>query len=164
MSLSKRLLPTEGSDTDNTFVAQKPVEPHGMSLDEAIHEFIRIEQRQAELKREKADVLEVLLPEAFEVRGSASVARLAGQDGKVIKVEFKEAYKCDVKHLNTARDLLGDDKFEELFKTEYAPKLREMRMFLSSKSADERIETAKQIIREGVQAIQRSPYVSIEKD
>lgn len=163
MSMSKQILPSEGVEESNVFDAQKAVEPRGMSLDEAIHEFIRIEARQAELKEEKAAALEVLLPEAFEVRGQSNVARLAGSDGKVIKVEFKEAYKCDANILNTARELLGDDKFEDLFKTEYAPRLREMKMFLASKSADERIETAKQIIREGVKAVQRSPYVSLEK-
>lgn len=163
MSLSKRELPTEGVESGNMFDTPKATETHGMSLDEAIHEFIRLEARQAELKQEKAKVLEILLPEAFEVRGQANVARLQSNDGKQIKVEFKSAFKCDTNTLNTARELLGDDKFEELFKTEYSPRLREMKMFLASKSADERIETAKGIIREGVTTVERSPYVTLEK-
>lgn len=162
MSMSKASLPPEA----DTLITRPETasEPHGMSLDEAINEFIRIEARKAELKQEMNNVLAVLLPEAFECRGAANVARLGSHDGKkVIKVEFKEAQKCDVNHLNQAREMIGDDQFEKLFKTEYAPRLREMKMFLASKSADERIETAKQIIREGVQTVQRSPYVTIEK-
>ncbi len=160
MSMSKALLPTEGSEPSG---GPMPREPHGMSLDEAIHEFIRLEARRVELKQEIGDVLAVLLPEAFEIRGQQNTVRLTGQDGKQIKVEFKESHKCNSNELNLSREMLGDDKFEELFKTEYSPRLRELRMFLSSKSTDERIETAKVIIKRGCIAVQRSPFVSIEK-
>lgn len=160
MSMSKQMLPTEGSEP--VTVGHGSAD-NGMSLDDAIHEFIRLEARQAELREEKARVLEILLPEAFEVRGQANVSRLQSNDGKQIKVEFKEAFKCDANQLNTAKDLIGDDQFERLFKTEYAPRLRDLKLFLGTKSADERIETAKQIIREGITTVQRSPYVTVEK-
>ena len=163
MSLSKRDLPTEGMTTDNDFVAQKAQEPHGMSLDEAVSEYIRIEARRQELNRERDEVLAVLLPEAFEIRGSQNTVRLADHNGTTLKVEFKTAYKCDTNLLNTARELIGDDRFEDLFKTEYAPRLRELKVFLATKSADERIEAAKEEIRKGCVQVERAPYVSIER-
>lgn len=160
MSLSKRMLPTEGIEQGGTASVQPE---HGMSLDEAVSEFIRIEQRRQELNQERDEVLSVLLPEAFETRGQQNTVRLADHLGQTLKVEFKTAYKCDTNLLNVARELVGDDQFEKLFKTEYAPRLRDLKIFLATKSSDERIETAKEEIRKGCQQVERSPYISVEK-
>src|SRR5438128_1208778 len=112
MSMSKRMLPTKGSEV--TAPAQSP-EAHGISLDEAVGEFIRLSGRRDELKGEIDDVLAVLLPEAFEVRGQQNTVRLSDHTGNTLKVEFKVAYKCDTDLLNVARELIGDDQFEKLF-------------------------------------------------
>jgi len=133
-----------------------------MTLDEAISEVIEIDERYAELKERKKLALEVLLPEAFETRGPQNTVHLANHLGQRLKVEFKMAHKCDVNTLNTARELLGDDRFEDLFKTEYSPRLRELKLFMATKSTDERIETAKGIVREGWKQVETSPYVSVE--
>lgn len=161
MSIAKRMLPPE-AETDQ----QQPDESiqHGMSLEDAIREYIRIDARYSELSSEKKRALEVLLPAAFEVRGQSNTTRLTSSDQhSQLKVEFGVTYKCDLDKLNTAKEILGDDVFEGLFKTEYAPKLKALKPFLASKSTDERIETAKAIIREAVTTAPKSPQISIEK-
>lgn len=147
-------------------VPQSPpqaTEPHGMSLDDAITEVVEIDALYAELKERKKRALDVILPEAYDTRGAQNTVHLANHAGNKLKVEFKLVQKCDVNLLNTARELLGDDKFEGLFKTEYSPRLRDLKMFMSTKTTDERIETAKGIISEGWKQVEMSPYVSVEK-
>jgi|SRR5215831_12739885 len=162
MSMSKRDLPSEGQESDNVF-ARRRAEPCGMSLDQAVSEFIKLDERRQELKRDIDNVLSYLLPEAFEIRGPQNTVRLSDHNGQTLKVEFKTAFKCETNGLNVARELLGDDRFEDLFKTEYSPRLRELKVFLATKSADERIETAKEEIRKACVQVERAPYVSIDK-
>lgn len=150
--------------TDRQVLAVGAAIDHSMSLEDAIHEYVKIQSRYSELAEEKRRVMSVLVPAAFEVRGQSNTTRLDSADGKTqLKVEFKNAYKCDVDRLNTARELLGDDRFEDLFKTEYKPKMRGLKPFLASKSTDERIETAKTIIRESITENDLSPQITIEK-
>jgi hypothetical protein len=135
-----------------------------LSLEEAILTFVRIDSRYAELSQEKKRALEILIPAAAEVRGQSNTTRLNTSDQQTqLKVEFGTTYKCDVDRLNTVKEILGDDVFEDLFKVEYAPKLKTLKPFLASKSTDERIETAKTIIREAVTTVPKSPSVTIEK-
>lgn len=136
---------------------------HELTLDEAIEGYIHHDQ---EIKRhagERRECLARLLPEAFELRGAQNTVRLETNDkSQRIKFEFKSAFKCDVDQLNTAKEMLGDDVFEGLFKTEYSPRLRSLRPFLSSKSSDERAETAREIIRGAMKPQELSPTVSVE--
>jgi hypothetical protein len=135
-----------------------------MSLEDAIQEFIRIDSRYRELSYEKKRALEILVSEALEVRGATNTTRLNNHDGKVqLKVEFGTDYKCDTDLLNEVKEMLGDDVFEKYFKLAYAPKLKELKPFLASKSTDERIETAKGIIRKAMTAVPKSPQITIEK-
>lgn len=161
MSFAKRMLPPEPEAEPQ----QQNTEPStGMSLEDAIHEFIRIDKRYQELALEKRRALDVLLPAAFEVRGQSNTARLSSSDqSSQLKVEFGVNYKCEADRLNTVKDLVGDDVFESLFKTEYSPRLRALKPFLATKSTDERIETAKTVIREAVTTTEKSPQITIEK-
>ena len=154
MSFSKRMLDSEMEAESKS----------SMSLEDAIHEYVTIDARYRELAERKKRALEILLPNALEVRGQSNTARLTSSDQKTqLKVEFGETYKCEVDPLNTVKDLVGDDVFEGLFKTEYAPKLRTLKPFLASKSTDERIESAKDIIREAVTTSPKNPQITIEK-
>lgn len=138
--------------------------PRSMSLEDALNEFIRIQNRYSELAEEKKRVLEVLIPAAIEARGETKTARLANHNGSiVIKAEFKSNATCDVNGLNVVRELIGDDKFERLFKTEYKPMLRELKPFLSTKTTDETIETAKELIGQAIKNSPASPQFTIEK-
>lgn len=161
MSMTKRLLPPEDEADEQR---NTPEPSTSMSLEDAIQEFIRIDGRYRELAIEKRRALEVLLPAAVDVRGQSNTARLSSSDQKSqLKVEFGVNYKCEVDRLNTVKDLVGDDVFESLFKTEYSPRLRALKPFLSTKSTDERIETAKTVIREAVTTTEKSPQITVEK-
>lgn len=161
MSIAKRMLPPQAEvDEQRSEHSTAP----SMSLEDAIHEYIRIDGRYSELSQEKKRALEVLLSAAFEVRGQSNTTRLTSSDQRSqLKVEFGINYKCEVDKLNTVKDLLGEDVFESLFKVEYAPKLKALKPFLASRSTDERIESAKEIIREAVTTTPKSPQVTIEK-
>lgn len=146
----------------STAVLEPPV--RGMGLDEAISEFKRIQDRYAELAEEKRRVMEILVPAATEAKGETKTARLANYDGSlVLKAEFGSSITCDTDTLNTVRDLIGDDKFEELFKTEYSPKQRTLKPFLATKTTDERIETAKKEIMAAIKVSPTPPRISVEK-
>src|SRR5262245_60459542 len=111
MSLSKQDLPSVGTESSGGYIP--PVE-HEMSLEEAIGVFISVSERREELKREVEQAMEVLQQEAWETRGEQNTVRLADHKGRTLKVEFKSTYKCDTNLLNVARELLGDDRFEDL--------------------------------------------------
>lgn len=151
-------------ETERQVLAVGAVIDHRMSLEEAISEYIRIDARLQELYQEKKRCLEILLPEANDARGLSNTTRLSNHDQtKQLKVEFGTEYKCDADRLNTVKELLGDDKFEELFKLAYAAKLKGLKPFLATKSTDEQLETAKTIIKEAVTKVPKSPTVTIEK-
>lgn len=160
MAMSKRLLSPDAETQER----QRTEQAHVMTLEEAIQEYIRIDLRYQELAEEKKRCLEVLLSEAVEVRGQTNTARLDNHDGsKQIKVQFGVDYKCDVDGLNEVKEMIGDDKFDELFKTDYTARLKALKPFLSTKSTDELIETAKEKIKQVVTTVPKSPYLTIEK-
>lgn len=151
-------------ETERQVLAVGAVIDRGMSLEQAINEYIRIDSRLQELYQEKKRCLEILLPAANEVRGQSNTTRLDNHDQtKQLKVEFGFDFKCDVYRLNEVKEMLGDDVFESLFKLEYKAKLKGLKPFLSTKSTDERIETAKEKIKEAVLKVPKSPTVTIEK-
>jgi len=161
MSFAKSMLSPEVETRE-----QEPErEPdHRMSLEDAIQEYVRIDLRYQELAEEKKRCLEVLIPEAMDVRGTTNTTRLQSHDGKIeLKITFDTTDKVDKQRLETVRELLGDDKFEDYFKVEYTPKRKTLKPFLASKSTDERIETAKTIIKEAVVPVPKSPSIVIEK-
>lgn len=147
-----------------TLLPPEAVATNSMGLEEAIKEFVQIDARMSELILRKKEILSILVPAAYEVRGTTSTTRLDNHDQSVrLKVEFKKVVKTDSPRLDTVKEMLGDDFFEELFKTEYSPKQRVLKPFLASKSTDERIETAKAIIRESMVEHELSPQITIEK-
>lgn len=136
----------------------------GLSLEDAIKEFVRIQDRYEELAEEKKRVLEILIPEATGAKGDTKTVRLANHDrSQILKAEFGANITCDTDLLNQVKEMLGDDVFEELFKTEYAPRLKALKPFLATKSTDERIETAKGIIAQAIKVSPTPPRISVEK-
>lgn len=138
---------------------------HRMSLEEAIKEYVRIQNRYAELGEEKRRVLDVLEPAAREAKSDGSkTCRVANHDGsQVLKAEFGANIDCDVNVLNEVKEMLGDDKFEELFRTTYAPRQRALRPFLTTKTTDELIETAKEKVAMAIRISPTPPRFSVEK-
>jgi hypothetical protein len=139
--------------------------PPSMSLEEAIKRFVQIQKRYAELAEEKRDVMAVLEPHASALRAGTNTTRLTSDDDGIhLKFEFSKDITLDPACVPDVRELLGDDIFENLFAVKYAPRLRALKPWLASKSPDERLETARQIIRESMREIPRPPSVTIEKN
>lgn len=136
----------------------------GMSLEEAILEFIRIKNRQDELTEDEKRVKDVLIPAALEARRDKKTARVANHDKSVVlKAEFYSYVKCNTKALDVVKEMIGDDEFEKLFRVEYKPVMRELDLFLATKSTDETIETAKELIKQAMTSSPASPRFTVEK-
>jgi hypothetical protein len=143
-------------------VLEPPV--RGMSLEDAIQEFVRIKNRQDELSEEEKAIREILSYAAIEARRDTKTARLANHDkSTVIKAEFYSYLKCDTNALNEVKEMIGDDQFERLFRVEYKPAARELETFLAMKTTDERMETAKEMIKEAVTRSAESIRFTVEK-
>ena len=136
----------------------------GMSDDEMIKEFIRLDAQIKELAYQRSEYSSALMQKATEIRDGQNTVHLETSDrqGK-IKVEFKRGHVCDQMELECAKELLGDERFNELFKTEYSPKLLKLKTFLNTKSASEKVETAREIIKAAVVEVEKTPWVAVEK-
>jgi hypothetical protein len=141
-----------------------PTSSSGMSADEIIKEFIRLDTQIKDLAYQRSEYSSALNQMASERRNGQSTVHLETADRKSrVKVEFKKGYNCDPMELECAKELLGDERFNEIFKTEYQPRLQKLKTFLNTVSADERVETARGIIKAAVVEVEKTPYVSTEK-
>lgn len=141
-----------------------PASASGMSADEIIKEFIRLDTQIKELAYQRSEYSSALTQAAVEVRNGQSTVHMETSDRKQkVKVEFRKGWECDQAEIECAKELLKDERFNEIFRTEYSPKVAKLRTFLNTKSSDERIETARQIIKAAVKEVERSPYCSVEK-
>lgn len=141
-----------------------PSSATGMSDDELIAEFIRLDTQIKDLAYQRSEYSSALAQKAVEARNGQATVHLETSDRKSkVKVEFKRGYNCDQMEIECAKDLLGDERFNEIFKTEYSPRLQKLKTFLNTKSADERVETARGIIKAAVVEVEKTPYVSTEK-
>lgn len=136
----------------------------GLSVDQMIREYVRLDKKIKEAALERGAYHAALLERAAMARNGQNTVHLETADQKQrVKVEFKNKSVCDQEQLEYARELLNDEKFRELFKVEYSPKARNLKSFMNTVSADERIETAKGIIQEAVKEVPATTYVKIEK-
>lgn len=141
-----------------------PAAASGMSADEVIREFIRLDTQIKDLAYQRSEYSSALTQKAAEIRNGQKSVHLETSDRKAkVKVEFRTGQVCDQMELECAKELLGDERFAEIFKVEYTPKLLKLKTFLNTVSADERVETARGIIKAAVVEIEKSPYVSTEK-
>lgn len=141
-------------------------ETPGMSPDQAIREYIRQDQIIKDAAYERNGAKAVICAEAESNRnGSLKTVHVETADQKQkVKVEFSTEWKItDQKQMDTVRDLLGEDRFREIFKVEYAPKARALQSFLNTSSGDEAFRTAKMIVQEIVKECPKTPSVTIER-
>lgn len=164
MSISKRLIDPNLSE-EPEFVPVPPVAWEGMSLDETIHEFIKVSARANELYSRKKELVGMLASHAARQRGTQKTVHLSASDGARLKVEFKTTRTYDPQQMFTAADVLGKDVFDGLFVTtvEFKAQLRNLNTFLNTVYTDEKMETGKQIIREATLETDGTPYISTEK-
>lgn len=152
-----------GTTLDEMFDAPSPIAAHGISEDEAIRRFIELDRRVKEADAERAEYKAFLIEKAREQQSGQNTVHLESSTGTRVKVEFKKVPQCDQVELECARDLLGDERFMKIFKYSFKPKSRDLKTFLNTKFADERVTTAQQIIKDAIKDVDASPYVSIER-
>lgn len=141
-------------------------QPHtvtGLSKDERIKEFLRLDAQIKELSYERRGHASALIEIAAEERDGQKTVHMQSSNGSKVAVEFKTDWVCDSQELETVKELLKDEKFNEIFKTEYTPRVRPLRTFLNTVFSDERWEIAKGLIRECCKEVEKQPYVAIEK-
>jgi hypothetical protein len=143
--------------------APQPQRVTGLSKDERIKEFLRLDAQIKDLSYERKAHASALLEIAAEERNGQKTVHLQASNGARVAVEFKSAWECNAEEVEVAKELLKDRQFNNLFKTTYTPKVRELRKFLNTVYSDEAWEVAKQIIKEHVREVESSPYVCADK-
>lgn len=139
-------------------------ELRGMSLEDAVTEFVRIKAREAELTEDEKRVKDVLIPAATEARQNKKTARVTNYNQSIVlKAEFYSYVRCNTKALDVVKEMIGDDEFERLFRTEYKANAAAMDVFLATKTTDETKETAKELIKQAMSRSAESVRFSIEK-
>jgi hypothetical protein len=138
-----------------------------MTLDEAITEYVRLDKLIKDSYADKQWAGSILIINAEQERGAEALktVHVERTDGKQkVKVEFRTDWKVqDDSQMEVVKELLGDSRFRELFKTEYTPKSRAIQSFLNTSSGDERFKTAKAIVKEIVKEVPKTPAVSVER-
>jgi len=137
----------------------------GLSVDQMIREYVRLDKRVKEAANERGAYHAALLERAAMARNGQNTVHLETADEQQrIKVEFKsELAVVDQQEIECAKELLGEEKFAELFGVIYKPKARPLKTFLNSVSANERVETARQILNQFVKPKDKTPYLAVEK-
>jgi len=140
-------------------------EPSGMSDDDVLREYIKLDQRVKEAARERSWYASMITQRAAQERGNLKTVHLETADQKQkVKCEFKTEWKVtDASDMEVIRELLGQKRFEEIFKVEYTPRARAIQSFLASASSDEGFKTAKQMVKACVIEEDKTPSVSVEK-
>lgn len=137
----------------------------GLSVDQMIREYVRLDKKVKETALERGAYHAALLERAASARNGQNTVHLdTADETQRVKVEFKsELSILDQQEIECAKELLGEPKFNELFSTTYKPKAKNLKTFLNSVSANEKVETAREIIKEFVKTVDRTPYLSVEK-
>jgi F0F1-type ATP synthase delta subunit len=160
MNQAKELIFTMDDEQEQE---QPPQQFTGLSRDDHISQFLTLDAQIKELSYRRREHASALTEAAFAEKNGQQRVRLRANDGSEVIVEFQKTWVCDSAELETAKELLKDEMFSSLFKTEYTPKVRALRTFLNTVFSDERSETAKQIIKEFCKETDKHPYVSSGK-
>lgn len=143
----------------------EPKPESGISLEEAIREFVRLDTRVKESASERQWPASIIAHHATDERNGLKTVHMetASRDLKV-KVDFRSALEVtDDSQMEAVRQLLGDERFFELFKVKYEPRAKALKTFLNTGSTSEAVKTAKELIKESVTEVDKTPYVSVEK-
>lgn len=137
-----------------------------MSPDQAIREYIRQDQIIKDAAYERNAAKSVICQEAEANRnGTLKTVHVETADQKQkVKVEFGSDWKVlDQSQMETVKELLGESRFNEIFKVEYSPRVRALQSFLNTSSGDEKYRTAKAIVQELVKEVPKTPSVTVER-
>lgn len=146
-------------------VQEQENDTRGMSQDEVIREYLRLDRVVKEAANQRAWAASILAQNAAQDRGNLKTVHVESADGQTrIKVEFKTEWKVtDQSEMEVVKELLGPTRFKELFKIEYVPRARAMQSFLATSSGDERFRAAKDIVKMFVIEQDKMPSVSVAK-
>lgn len=148
------------ADLDQLFEAP------GMSPDEAIREYIRQDQIIKDAAYDRSHAKTIITAEAEANRnGNLKTVHVETADGRQkVKVEFKAEWEVqDQSQMEVVKDLLGETRFFEVFKVQYVPRARALQSFLNTSSGDERFRSAREIVKEIVKEVPKTPSVTVEK-
>src|SRR5688572_3257441 len=129
------------STLDTLFTEETSKGPDSLSDDEVIAEYIKLDKRVKETASTRSWYASALAQKAMEERhGPQKTVHLENSArNQKVKVEFGTEWKIlDEGQMPTIRELLGNQRFEELFAIRYVPRVRELKAFLNTGSTDER--------------------------
>lgn len=132
-----------------------------LSQDELIAEFVRLASRIREDNSRKAEIAAALASIAAINRRQIKTVHLVSTTGQKVDVVFGTETEYATKELMEVSNMLGPKKFDELFETSisFKAKKQALNVFLNTGFADERLETAKQMILEATIECDKQPYV-----
>lgn len=137
------------------------------TLDQAISQFDAINREIKKLQERKFFFGSIIAETSIKgtVGSTSNTSRVTSSNGIQLKIERKFKTEWDADQLLTARELLGRDQFDQLFKTkiEFAPQLKNLKKFLTTSTSDERIESGKKIIGDAKIESEQTPYITVEK-
>lgn len=144
------------------FMEEAEMDTRGMSQDEVIREYLRLDQIVKEAATQRSWAASILAQTAARDRGALKTVHIESSDRQTrVKVEFGTQWKVtDASEMEVVKDLLGPTRFNELFKVEYVPRARAMQSFLATSSGDEKFRTAKEIVKQIVVEQDKMPSVS----
>lgn len=148
------------ADLDRLFEAP------AMSPDQAIREYIRQDKLIKDAAYDRNAAKTVIIAEAEASRnGTLKTVHVETADQKQkVKVEFGSDWKVtDQAQMEVVKELLGETRFNEIFRAEYTPKARPLQSFLNTSSGDERFRSAREIVKEIVREVPKTPSVTVEK-
>ena len=146
---------------DETFAPSS----HGMSQDELMAEFQRLDQIVKDAATERKDIAMALAGIAYEQKNTQNTVHLRSTGGLLVDVVFGTETEFVVEELLEVAGMLGKEQFDKLFNTkvEFTPRKRDLKMFMNTVFPDERIETAKKMIADATITKDKTPYVSLAK-
>lgn len=143
---------------------ERPNESSGMSQDEMIAEFHRLDALVKEHGRRRAEIGQALSAIAESNKGTQKTVHLTSTGGQRIKVTFNDETVYATEEMMEVSKILGAETFDALFKTniEFVAQKRNLNSFFNTVHPDEAIQTAKQMIKDATITKPKSPYVSVE--
>ena len=135
----------------------------GESRDELISNWLRLDAQIRELADRRKGYAIALTEVAFGEQNGQKTVHLPASDGSQLKVEFGTSWEVvDKAEMPTLYNLLGQ-RFPEIFDVFYKPRVKAMKLFLNTVFPNEDMNTAKEVLRQTVKEVPKTPFISCEK-
>lgn len=139
---------------------ERPAES-GMSQDDLIAEFSRLDALVKEHGSRRREIGMALAGIAFENKGTQNTVHLQSRAGQKVDVQFGTETSYVTGEMLEVSKMLGSEKFDQIFETriEFKARAKALKMFLNTVFPDEKIETAKKMIVDATIKKDKTPYV-----